>query len=352
MNERRHHRAGLFNAVGPDRKRFKGDPAPVQVAQGNTQQNNAPWNAQQPYLAGGQQYHYDPQGNATLTTVPGIFQKAYENYKSQNPQFYPGATVTGFNPLQQIAQGQTANIAMSGNPLMGNAYNAAAGYAGGDFSNPAMQGALDAARRAVQPGIDARFGAANRSFSPAHAGALAQGITNATAPLIFGAQQNAINQAPTLANARYNDPAQLAAVGEQQQVQGQTELNSNIDRWNFDQNKESNKLAQYLQLIQGNYGGTSTGMNTGTQTVSGAKGPSQTIGSVVKLAGMAAASDRRLKRDIHRTGTHESGLPLYQFKYLWSDQVYEGVMADEVFHVKPEAVIRIGDYLAVDYRML
>lgn len=347
----RHHRIGLFNHPGTDRKRFKGDPAPVQVQQGNTNQATAPWLTQQPFLGGGMAQMVD-NGQVHNEAIPGIFQKAYENYQSQNPQFYPGQTVVGFNPLQNIAQGQTANIAMGGNPLLQNAYNTSSGYAAGDFSNPGVQGALTAARNAVMPAIDQRFGMAGRSFSPAHAGALAQGITNATAPILFGAQQNAINQAPTLGAARYNDPAQLAAVGEQQQVQGQTELNSNIDRWNFDQNKEANKLAQYLQLIQGNYGGTTTGMNTGTQTVSGAKGPMQTAGTALRLVGSAASiSDRRLKRDIRRTGTHK-GLPLYRFKYLWSDQVYEGVMADEVFHVKPDAVLRIGNYLAVDYRML
>lgn len=328
---------------------FKGDPAPTQVQQGNSNTTSAPWGPQQPFLAGGEGARFvDPAGNVSSNVIPGLFQKAYENYTGSNPQYFRDPTVVGFNPAQQAAQAQTAGIATGGNPLLGNAYNAASGYAGGDFSNPAMQGALTAARNAVAPSIDARFGMANRSFSPAHAAALSQGITNATAPLIFGAQQNAMNQAPTLANARYNDPAQLAAVGEQQQVQGQTELNSNIDRWNFEQNKEANKLGQYLQLIQGNYGSTGTGLQTGTQTTSGAKGPMQTVGTVVKLAGAAAASDRRLKRDIHRIGTLK-GVPLYRFKYLWSDQVYEGVMADEV---RPEARINIGGYLAVDYRVL
>ena len=63
-------------------------------------------------------------------------------------------------------------------------------------------------------------------------------------------------------------------------------------------------------------------------------------------------SDRRLKRDIIRIGTWALGLPLYLFRYLWSDDVQIGVMADEVLHVKPSAVYEVDGYLAVDYGAL
>ena len=35
-------------------------------------------------------------------------------------------------------------------------------------------------------------------------------------------------------------------------------LNENIQRYNYEQNLQRNKLAQYQGLISGNYGGTST----------------------------------------------------------------------------------------------
>ncbi len=50
-------------------------------------------------------------------------------------------------------------------------------------------------------------------------------------------------------------------------------------------------------------------------------------------------SDVRVKRDIVRAGTAENGLPLYNFKYLWSRKTYQGVMAQDVLAHSPGAVV-------------
>ncbi len=64
-------------------------------------------------------------------------------------------------------------------------------------------------------------------------------------------------------------------------------------------------------------------------------------------------SDIRLKRDIALLSRLDNGLGLYRYRYLWSDQVYVGVMAQEVEKVMPEAVARSADgYLRVDYQRL
>lgn len=65
-------------------------------------------------------------------------------------------------------------------------------------------------------------------------------------------------------------------------------------------------------------------------------------------------SDARLKRDIILVGRRDDGLGLYQYRYLWSDTVYVGVMAQEVALLYPDAVVRNGmdDYLRVDYGRL
>src|SRR6516165_8543623 len=49
-------------------------------------------------------------------------------------------------------------------------------------------------------------------------------------------------------------------------------------------------------------------------------------------------SDARLKQDVHRIGTTVFGLPLYRFKYLGKSETYEGVMAQDVLRVMPNAV--------------
>lgn len=64
-------------------------------------------------------------------------------------------------------------------------------------------------------------------------------------------------------------------------------------------------------------------------------------------------SDIRLKTDIERVGVAANGLPLYNFKYLWSDSIYQGVMAQDVVEVFPEAVCTTpSGHMAVRYDML
>ena len=62
-------------------------------------------------------------------------------------------------------------------------------------------------------------------------------------------------------------------------------------------------------------------------------------------------SDRRLKSNIERVGTHPLGIGVYEYDIFGERQ--RGVMADEVLTVKPEAVITGSDgYMMVDYAML
>ena len=64
-------------------------------------------------------------------------------------------------------------------------------------------------------------------------------------------------------------------------------------------------------------------------------------------------SDLRLKTDIHRVGTTAHDLPLYTFRYLGEPALYEGVMAQDVLGVMPEAVSVAEDgYYRVDYELL
>jgi hypothetical protein len=66
-----------------------------------------------------------------------------------------------------------------------------------------------------------------------------------------------------------------------------------------------------------------------------------------------ATSDIRLKRDIVDVGHLENGIGLYRYRYIWSDQVYVGVMAQEVAEIVPDAVVYGDDgYLRVDYARL
>lgn len=64
-------------------------------------------------------------------------------------------------------------------------------------------------------------------------------------------------------------------------------------------------------------------------------------------------SDVRLKRGIVRVAHLDNGIDLYRYRYEWSDQLYVGVMAQEVAEIVPDAVVRGDDgYLRVNYARL
>lgn len=71
------------------------------------------------------------------------------------------------------------------------------------------------------------------------------------------------------------------------------------------------------------------------------------------IASAAAASDRRLKKNIFRIGKLKSGLNLYQYHYTNNAGPFIGVMADEVEKLVPEAMGPvIGGFKTVDYSKL
>ena len=75
--------------------------------------------------------------------------------------------------------------------------------------------------------------------------------------------------------------------------------------------------------------------------------------NLMGTAGMAAMkfSDRRLKSNIERIGTHPLGIGVYEYNIF--DRRERGVMADEVEAVMPEAVVlHPSGYKMVDYGML
>jgi outer membrane immunogenic protein len=65
-------------------------------------------------------------------------------------------------------------------------------------------------------------------------------------------------------------------------------------------------------------------------------------------------SDVRFKRDITLLARRDDGLGIYRYRYLWSDDVYVGAMAQEVALIHPNAIVRdpLTGYLAVDYARL
>ena len=88
--------------------------------------------------------------------------------------------------------------------------------------------------------------------------------------------------------------------------------------------------------------------STASSIVSGVGGA---LGLVASMATLF--SDIRLKRDIALVSRLPSGIALYRYRYIWSDEIYVGVIAQEVAKIMPSAAIMRPDgYLMVDYDKL
>lgn len=67
---------------------------------------------------------------------------------------------------------------------------------------------------------------------------------------------------------------------------------------------------------------------------------------------MTMFSDKTLKENIQETGKSESGIPIYHFEYKnkkHGEGRFEGVMAQDLLELKPEAVKEKDGFLTVDY---
>lgn len=184
-------------------------------------------------------------------------------------------------------------------------------------------------------------------------------------------QLNATQLAPQYAQEDYNNINALSDAGAAEDSNNQQILNAKIDKYNYEQNLPSNKLAQYMGLVQGNYGGSSS--NTSTPTYSrgsrlggalGGAAGGAALGSFIPGVGTAIGagvggllgafgggfSDRRLKTDITAIGKADNGLVIYKYRFIGNPIFQIGFMADEVNDVSPDCVqLDESGYFKVDY---
>jgi hypothetical protein len=202
--------------------------------------------------------------------VPGaVYGDPVEQFYGSSPQYFPGTTVSPFAPESELAFGLQTNRALAGSPVTRGASNELTRTLGGEYldaGNPHFAGAFDPVARAVRQRIDTQFNRGEQYGSPQHEAALSTALADAAAGMAYrNYADERTNQikgmlfAPQMAAADYQDIGQLANVGAQREDYSQALINKEIERHNFEQNREANKLAQYLGFVQGNYGGTQTG---------------------------------------------------------------------------------------------
>ncbi len=148
----------------------------------------------------------------------------------------------------------------------------------------------------------------------------AQGFGQAQAQGQFGntAMAQALQQALTQRELPLNEATALMSGSQVGLPQYQPYQGANVQAGNISgavQNQGNANMAAYNSNMQGLYG----------------------LGSSALMYGMLSASDRKLKRNIKRIGTHKSGVGVYEYDIFNRHEI--GVMADEVEKVIPEAVM-------------
>ena len=222
----------------------KGESAPVvQTSQTNT----APWATQQPFLTQG-------------------FEEAEKQFKGPKPQFYPNATVVPYSPATETSLAIKEAQALSPDSLVSMAGRETGKTLAGEHLGPgsqAYQGMMRGISDIVIPQTATQFGQAGRGTrSPGYAEALGRGITTGMTPYLAAERGRMFDATQTAMPVSQFSPNLLAQTGAARELQARDILQEDMDRWNFDQNVESNKLARYMQNVVGGTGSTSSGTST------------------------------------------------------------------------------------------
>lgn len=323
-----------------------GSAAPQSVPT-NQSTTSSPWAEQIPYLKQG-------------------FQEAQRLYEDPTrPAYYPGQTFS--DPSQSTLQGLagTEARALQGSPVLGAAQNEAGlslsgAYLNGD--NPYMKGMIDRTAADVLPRLQGQFGRGLPGGLQTRAATMALADSaNSLRYQNYGDERNRMagyaGMAPTLAQADYLDPQMLQAAGAQREAIAQKPISEAVGRWQYEQNLPQAKLADYMQMIGQNFGGTSNtvGQQFYQQPNSTSQGIGTALSAVAAIAPYAALafSDERLKDDYGVVGETHDGLPIHVYKYKFGGPPMMGVMAQDVEKKKPEAVaMHPSGYRMVDYLMV
>lgn len=236
--------------------------------------------------------------------------EAQRQFRSDAPQFFPGQTFVDPSPETISALDLTRARALAGSPLTQAAQQNAIQTLAGDFANPFFQQAFDAQtaplienfQNTIAPGINSAFIGAGRSGSPANQQVLGDATNQFTRNLAQvggnlafqnfenerGRQLQALGISPVLANVDFDNLARLGAVGAAREGISLQPLQEDINRFNFEQTIDQQKLRELVGLLGAvDLGSTTTGQTTNTRPVF--SNPFATgLGGVLSAASIAA----------------------------------------------------------------
>jgi len=196
---------------------------------------------------GGQTRSITSTSGATQFAKPFLeygMTEAQKLYESGTPQYYPESTVVGFSPETEMALSGMRQQAVSGSPFIGATQDVVMQNLMG--TNPLQMAAF----RPVMEAMQGRVSQAGRYGSGYGDAAIAQAL----APAALQAQQAAIQQAPAAREFGMADLGTLAQVGAAREALAQAELAADVERFQFEQARPTQKLADYMTFVQGGSG--------------------------------------------------------------------------------------------------
>ena len=225
---------------------------PKQSAPTTQNMESKPWEAVQPHLQ-------------------NVFNEAKDIYYNDRPQYFPDDTYLPYS--QDTMQGLDQMRGLSNNnQLVGAATNDATKTLSGNYlnSNPYLDSVIKNTAGDITRNVGSSFAAGGRYGSNAMASTLADSIGDMSSSMRMGNYQNErdnMARYQALApqnNALQYDPAnQMMNVGSILEAKDYEALNSDINRFNFNENSRSNALNQYNSLLNnGLQFGTQTGVST------------------------------------------------------------------------------------------
>lgn len=257
-------------------------------------------------------------------------------YETDSPNYYGGQTYVSPSEQTQQAFQAAQNRALQGNPLLPAAQRQQQDVIGGAYlqNNPYFEQALSGASRGATNVYNDAIKAAQGSAAMAGrygsnvsadiqnraAGTLANTLADKYGDLAYAnysnerAMQNqAAQNAPTLANADYQDINQLLQVGQGMEDYQKTALQADIDRFNFEENKPYAKLQTFLSSVYGApQGSVSTTKQSGGKIVCTAMNHVYGFGSFRQKIWLAQSKDLH---PAYEKGYHTLFMPVIFFAY-------------------------------------
>jgi len=267
-------------------------------------------------------------------------QEAKGLYQQAGPSYFPGQTYVGPSGQTTAALQAAQNRAMTGSPLTQAGQQQQLGTVQGQYlsaGNPyltqALAGPTQQATQAYNDAIKAAQGTA--SMAGRYGSGVSADIQNRAAQTLsntlankygelayqnYAGERNLQNQAavnaPQMAAADYADIQQLANVGKTAEGYQQTALQSDIDRYNYEQNLPYQKLSAYLGAA---YGSPQGQVSTSQQQSSGggkivctAMNAEYGFGSFRQAIWLAQSKDLD---PAYEKGYHTLFLPLVTYAY-------------------------------------